>query len=432
MISEKNTSTRRALSVASMGAGVAGSYIGYFLQRAFLGKAGGAAKLSSTHTRAARRMRDELQALRGPAMKIGQMLSLQTGTLPDETLAELAMLQMEAPGMHPSLVRVQFKRSLGHEPEEIFKEFTPKPFAAASLGQVHHAVTRDGDRVAVKIQYPGIRQAIENDFKLFRAVSKPAQASGYIPKLAIDEMEQQILAETDYHREADNIEFFQKHLAPLSFVQVPRVFPEYSSDKVLTMSLIEGRHLEDFLAQRPSQRLRNQLGTNLFELFYFQVLKVEALHADPHWGNYLFTDDARVGLVDFGCAKYLSPESVAYLRSIFLYSGSTRSAEFGQLLETYYQAVGRKLTAGTRRALLSFSDNFYRKVYPPDQEKLEPFDFADQKFLHDYLRESKNLFRTKGVMTEYIFMARAEMGLYQTLHRLKARVHTSEIVRKYL
>jgi predicted unusual protein kinase regulating ubiquinone biosynthesis (AarF/ABC1/UbiB family) len=286
--------------------------------------------------------------------------------------------------------------------------------------------------VAVKIQYPGIRQAIENDFKLFRAVSKPAQASGHIPKLAIDEMEQQILAETDYEREAENIEFFQKHLAPLSFVTVPRVLREFSTDKVLTMSLIQGRHLEDFLARRPSQKLRNQLGAHLFELFYFQLLKIEALHADPHWGNYLFTDDAGIGLVDFGCAKYLSPESVAYLRSIFLYAGSTRSAEFGQLLETYYRTVGRKLTAGTRRALLSFSDNFYRKVYPPDQEQPEPFDFADQKFLQDYLRESKNLFRTKGVMTEYIFMARAEMGLYQTLHRLKARVPTSQIVRKYL
>src|SRR5437667_3651679 len=190
-----------------MVAGIAGSYLVYALQRAFLGKAEGEAKLKSTHTRAARRMRDELQSLRGAAMKIGQTLSLQTGTLPDETLAELATLQMEAPGMHPSLVRVQVKRSLGREPDEIFKSFTPEPFAAASLGQVHHAVTREGQRVAVKIQYPGIRRAIENDFGLFRTFSKPAQASGHIPKSAIDEIEKQIIAETDYLREADNIEF---------------------------------------------------------------------------------------------------------------------------------------------------------------------------------------------------------------------------------
>src|SRR5438309_4121612 len=238
MPSHKNTPTRRALSMASMGAGIAGSYVGYLLQRAFLGEAKGKIKLKSTHTRAARRMADEMQALRGPAMKLGQTLSLQTGVLPDEILAELATLQMEAPGMHPSLVRAQFKGSLGREPEEIFKQFNAEPFAAASLGQVHHAVTREGQSVAVKIQYPGIRRAIENDFRLFRAFSKPAQASGHLRKSAIDEIEEQIVAETDYLREADNIEFLVNRLAPLSFVKLPRVFHEYSSDKVLTMSLI--------------------------------------------------------------------------------------------------------------------------------------------------------------------------------------------------
>jgi len=432
MFSDKNTPTGRALSVATMGANIAGSYIGYLLQRAFLGDAQSKRKLKSTHTRAARRMRDEMQTLRGPAMKIGQTLSLQTGTLPDEVLAELATLQMEAPGMHPSLVRVQVKGSLGREPEEIFKDFAPEPFAAASLGQVHHAVTREGQRVAVKIQYPGIRQAVENDFKWFRAVSKPAQASGHIPKTAIDEMEEQILAEADYRREADNIEFFQQKLAPLTFVKVPSVLREYSSDKVLTMSLMSGRHLEEFLAQRPSQKLRNELGSHLFELFYFQLLKLETFHADPHWGNYLFTNDASVGLVDFGCVKHLRPESVAYLRSVSLYPNARDSSGFRLILEKHYRLAGEKLVPAASRALVRFADTFYRKVYPPEPEKQQPFDFGDAAFLQDYLRESRNLFRTKGVLTEFIFMGRAEMGLYQTLHRLKARVPTSQIVRKYL
>ncbi|MDQ3687910.1 MAG: AarF/ABC1/UbiB kinase family protein [Acidobacteriota bacterium] len=433
MSSEKNTPTRRALGLASMGAGIAGSYLGYVLQRAFLGEAKSDAKLKLAHARAARRMRDEMQTLRGPAMKLGQMLSLQAGILPDEMLAELASLQMEAPGMHPSLVRVQIRQSLGADPEEVFKEFTPEPFAAASLGQVHRAVTREGEPVAVKVQYPGIRQAIENDFKLFRAVSKPAQASGHVPKPAIEEVEQQVLAETDYRREADNIEFFGEQLAPLPFVKVPRVMRGYSTDKVLTMSLMRGRHLEDFLATRPPQKLRNKLGANLFELYYFQVLKVGALHADPHWGNYLFRDDVGIGLVDFGCAKYLLPETAAYMRSVFLYPGSTDSADFRRLLENNYRHTGRRLQPATRKALISFAENFYRKVYPPAPEKQrQPFDFGDKGFLEDYLRESKNLLRTKGVMNEYIFVARAEMGLYHTLHRLKAHVPTSEVVRKYL
>ena len=431
MATDKNTSVRRALSMANMSVGVAGSYLGYALQRALLGESRTRGKLKATHTRAARRMADEMHSLRGAAMKMGQTLSLQTGTLPDETLAELATLQMKAPGMHPSLVRVQFKRSLGAEPEEVFKEFAPEPFAAASLGQVHHAVTREGERVAVKIQYPGIRASIANDFKLVRAVTRPAQTSGHILKTAIDEVEQQILAETDYSREAENLQFFREQLAPLSFVKVPRVFSKYSTDKVLTMSLMTGRHLDDFLARDPSQKLRNELGARLFELFYFQLLKMEALHADPHWGNYLFADDGGISLVDFGCVKYLSPAVVGYLRSGFLYPGSTQSAEFGRILERYYKDEGRKLSPATRRALISFAENFYRKVYPPGAPE-KPFDFGDKKFLEDFLNESKNLFRTKGVLAELIFMARAEMGMYQTLHRLRARIHTSDIVRMYL
>jgi len=418
--------------MASAGAGVVGSYLGYALQRAFLGEAESKAKLKATHQRAARRVADEMKSLRGAAMKIGQTLSLQTGTLPEETLAEFAALQMNAPPMHPSLLRVQFKRSMGQEPEDVFKEFNLVPFAAASLGQVHRAVTREGERVAVKIQYPGIRDAIENDFKVFRTLITPARTTGHVPGAAIAEVEQQILAETDYQREGRNIEFFRQRLAPLSFVKVPRFLPAYSSDKVLTMALMKGRHLDDFLEQRPPAKLKNELGARLFELFYFQVLRMGALHADPHWGNYLFSNDARIALVDFGCAKHLLPESVAYLRSIFLYPGSIHSAEFKQLLEKCYRAAGQRLLPAARNALLSFADNFYRKVYPPDGESEQPFDFGDPGFLHDFLSESTNLFRTKGILPDLIFMGRAEMGLYQTLHRLRARVHTSQIVRKYL
>jgi predicted unusual protein kinase regulating ubiquinone biosynthesis (AarF/ABC1/UbiB family) len=350
----------------------------------------------------------------------------------EERAYETETTRRRSHGEASGRVRVQIKGSLGREPEEIFKHFTAEPFAAASLGQVHHAVTRDGQQVAVKIQYPGIRRAIENDFSLFRTFSKPAQASGHITKSAIDEIEKQIVAETDYQREADNIEFLAERLAPLSFVKIPRVFRGYSSDKVLTMSLMTGRHLEDFLAQRPSQKLRNQLGAHLFELFHFQVYEIEALHADPHWGNYLFNDDASISLVDFGCVKYLSPESAAYLRSVCLYPGATDSAHFRRLLETYYEQVGEKLLPGARRALIGFADNFYRKVYPPKPEQNQLFDFGDAAFLRDYLRESKNVLRTKGVITEFILMGRAEMGLYQTLHRLRAQVPTSQIVMKYL
>ena len=428
-----NTSpTGRAIRMASLGMGVAGSYLGYLLQRTFLGEEGRKVRLADTHARTAKRMRREMEALRGPAMKLGQTLSLQAGVLPAETLAELASLQREAPGMHPSLVRVQFKATMNRLPEDVYATFDDAPFAAASLGQVHRATHQDGTPVAVKIQYPGIRDAIASDFTWFRTVSKPAQASGHIPRAAIDEMETLMLEETDYVREAESISLFHEGLTPLPFVRVPQVFRKLSSSKVITMSLLPGMHLDEWLANKPSRSQRDLVGERLMELFYFQLLRLNALHADPHWGNYLFNADGTIGLVDFGCVKRLSPAFVADLQEFLLYPGDRRSKDFQRLLAKRYRLMGGTMTPGARRTLCEFAEKFYRRVFPPEPEREgERFDFGDAEFLRDYMRGSQELFRSRGTLPEYIFLVRAEVGLYQTLHRLGARVHTSRIVRKY-
>jgi Predicted unusual protein kinase len=429
----RDSAAGRALKVASMTAGVSGSYLGYLAQSLFLDSGKRDAKLKETHSRAARRASDEMIGLRGPVMKLGQALSLHTDFLPEETLAELTKLQMRAPGMHPSLVRAQFRASMGHDPEQVFAEFEAEPFAAASLGQVHRAKTRDGDAVAVKIQYPGIRAAIENDFKWFRTLSLPARVSKHLPANVIDEMREQILAETDYGREAANLSLFRKKLKPLSFVDVPRVYPGLSGKEVLTMSHVEGEHIDAFLAKKPSQRLRDTIGSHLLELYVFQLLEMGAFHADPHWGNYLFRDDGSIGLVDFGCVKFAPPAFIANLRAIFLYPGPRDSTAFRRLLAERYPPSGEKLNPAILRVLVRFSEIFFAKVYPPDPEaEKEVFDFGNAAFLKVFARESANLIAAKCVFPEYVFMARAEGGMYQTLHRLRARVHTSRIVRKYL
>jgi predicted unusual protein kinase regulating ubiquinone biosynthesis (AarF/ABC1/UbiB family) len=378
-------------------------------------------------------MTGDLMALRGPVMKLGQALSLQSDVWPEEVLAELSRLQMQAPGMHPSLVRAQFRSSMGKDPEEVYRTFAPEPFAAASLGQVHRATLKSGESVAVKIQYPGIREAIRSDFAWLRALSLPAQRSKHLPAAAIDELEAQIVAECDYVREADNAVLFAKRLKRLPFVDVPRVHRRLSRDKVLTMSVVAGKHLDAFLAGRPSRKTRDLVGERLFELFYFQILEMEALHADPHWGNYLFREDGTIGLVDFGCVKYFRPDFVANLRKIFLYDGPRDSPEFHRILDERYAGRGVKLGAAAHDALASMSERFYGKVYPPAvAQDGTPFDFADTGFLEDYMRAAGRVGAAKGALPDYVFLGRAESGLYQTLHRLKARVHTSAIVRKWL
>jgi len=264
-------------------------------------------------------------------------------------------------------------------------------------------------------------------------VTAAAQITRHIPKSVLDETEEQIIAETDYYREADNIDFFRRSLRPLSYVTVPEVYRKYSSDKVLTMSLIGGDHLEAWLARRPSQQERDKLGSHLLELFYFQLLRVEAFHADPHWGNYFFGPNGTIGLVDFGCVKYLEPSFVDNLRSTFLYPGDRNAAEFRRLLEARWALQNRKLKPAVVQSLVRFADGFYRRVYPPERERDNlPFDFSDQEFMRDFMRESMKLFRAKGALPEHVFFVRAETGLHQTLHRLRARVPTSKIVRQFL
>jgi predicted unusual protein kinase regulating ubiquinone biosynthesis (AarF/ABC1/UbiB family) len=264
-------------------------------------------------------------------------------------------------------------------------------------------------------------------------VSKPMQVSKFVPTNIIDELEEQIGAETDYRREAENLTLFRSKLASLlPWVEVPIVFPQYSTERVLTMSMLRGVHLDEFLATRPSRKLRDTIGERLFELFYAQVLAVGAFHADPHWGNYLLRSDGTIGLVDFGCVKYYTPEFVANLRAVYLYPGPRDGPEFGRLLEDRHDPRG-KLKPAARRALVAFSMNFYERVYPPDLEKENiPFDFSETEFLSDYMKASNDLMLARAGIPEYALWARAEIGLYQTLHRLKARVHTSRIVRKYL
>jgi len=424
---------KRALRMAAMSAGVSGSYIGYMVQRLFLGEEARDDKLRAAHAQAARQVTGGLLALRGPAMKLGQMLSLQTDLLPEEMIDELGRLQMEAPGMHPTLVRAQFRSSMGRNPEQLFAQFDPEPFAAASLGQVHHALTPEGDDVAVKIQYPGIGDAIASDFKLLRTIALPAQLSRYVTREMLDELQTQIVTETDYGREADNIDFFRTGLEPLGFVSVPAVHREYSGARVLTMSRLAGGHLDALLATDPPQELRDRIGASLMELYYFQLLRMQAFHADPHWGNYLFREDGSIGLVDFGCVKYVPPKFVENLRKIFLYPGPRDSEDFRRLLEERYSLYGKRIGAATTRALVHFAERFYGRVYPPEIERDDvPFDFSDPGILRDYTTASLRVTRARGALPEYVFLARAEAGLYQTLHRLGARVHTSRIVRRCL
>ncbi len=417
----------RGFRIGKLGVGLTGSYLGYQLQNLFLDGGRREERRKSFQNKAAHKVREELQSLKGPVMKLGQALSMQSHLLPEEVLAELANLQMRAPAMHPSLARAQFKASFGKFPGEVFREFTTEPFAAASLGQVHRAVTKAGEQVAVKIQYPGIRSAIENDFKLLRSAAFLGRLTGHAPEALISEIEQGILQETDYLAEAKNIDFFRERLKPLPFVRVPAVFRQLTTDRVLTMSHLDGEPLMEFLAGKPSQELRNQIGARLLALFSYQKFTIHTVHADPHPGNYLINAGGTIGLVDFGCVKKFSPGFIDLCQS---FSERLWSSDGDQSRRLERLMWGPDILRKPRvtHKLLRDTIDFYQMVWPDPTASSKVADFGDGKVLERITRLSNECMRNKLVNPEWVFSSRAEIGLYNVLHLLRAKIDTTAVL----
>jgi hypothetical protein len=430
-ISQKSGALQRGFQIGKLGFGLVGSYLGYQAQNLLLSQTGKAQRRARFHQRASQRVSGELGALKGALMKVGQLLSMQSGVFPEETLRELAALQMQAPGMHATLARAQFKAAMGKFPENVFREFDPEPFAAASLGQVHRAITRKGEKVAVKIQYPAIRSAIENDFKVLRSATFPGQLTGHLSIALIDELQRGILEETDYGNEAKNLNFFREQLADLEWVTVPRVYEEFSSDRTLTMSFVEGRTLAGFLETKPSQQVRDLAGARLVELFEIQLRRLKALHADPHPGNYLFQSDGHIGMIDFGCVKRIDVDWSEFRR---LYdewgwreseAAERRFLKLVVLPEAPYEKARKILPALEEWLQLARplgSGDFYsgRKLEPALKKKIEAAK----------ARTARKIFQNKLINPEYTFLSRADIGICFLIEQLGAVVNISDIARR--
>jgi predicted unusual protein kinase regulating ubiquinone biosynthesis (AarF/ABC1/UbiB family) len=430
MVKPRQGAVKRAARLMQLGASLAGSYLGYQMQRPFFDKETAIGQRKSLRLKQAKQVRQELQDLRGPIMKLGQALSMQTHFIGAELVDELSALQMQAPPMHPTLMRAQFKSSCGRYPEEVFRSFEPEPFAAASLGQVHWAVTRSGEDVAVKIQYPAMREAIESDFQALRAAGFAARLTGHLKESIIREVERGILEETDYVKEAGNIEHFRKALTPLNFVRVAKVHRELSSDQVLTMSRVPGLRLQEFLKTNPPQELRDRLGAGLTRLFFFQLFRVQALHADPHPGNYLFNNDGTIGLVDFGCVKYLKSEVVRCYSQFWSREWVKDSKLYAEIIRVCFGPKVSPDEPRVRRCMNGIR-RFYDEFHPLGKTPTT-LDLADSKFMDGLAELAKILLKDRFLSPEFVFLSRTESGTCNLLHILKARVATTEIARQWM
>ncbi len=236
--------------------------------------------------------------------------------MPDEIVETLERLHFQAPPMHFALLREHVRNELGGEPEDVFAAFETRAFAAASLGQVHRARLKSGEEVAVKIQYPGIATSIRSDFRNLCALMLPLRVSKDWENLKaqLEDLQRVLERETDYEKEAE----FQRKARSLfredDRIVVPRVCEQHSTRRVLTMELLGGVHVRDFLAGNPSQAERDHFGGLIVRALDRLFFAGRVNYADLHPGNFLFMADGRLGLLDFGCVRPFSDTEWGLMR----------------------------------------------------------------------------------------------------------------------
>ncbi|MDD5104693.1 MAG: AarF/ABC1/UbiB kinase family protein [Desulfuromonadaceae bacterium] len=300
----------RVWILGSLQARVAFGYLAYWLRSRFSGAEVKRRLKSEAHLAAALQLFGTMGYLRGAVMKVGQMLANLPEVVPEEFAEVLSALHFEAPPMHYSLVREVFLDEFGREPEELFASFDQQAFAAASLGQVHRARLLSGEEVAVKIQYPGIARTIKNDLRTLRLLLQPLCLTkdweDTIAKLA--DIERMLLLETDYTKEADHCRRARAVFSAEDRVVVPEIYNGLSSKRVLTSEYLPGCHINEYLQSSPDQAERDHFTTLLTIATYRLYYRLHWLPADPHPGNFIFMEDGRLGLIDFGCTLVLDEE----------------------------------------------------------------------------------------------------------------------------
>ncbi|WP_438016000.1 AarF/ABC1/UbiB kinase family protein [Sorangium sp. So ce315] len=290
----------------------------------------GAPRTEEEEAEARRRMAQEVKKtaeamlktlgeMKGLPLKFGQMASYIDGLAPpgyeEKFQAALKKLLDKAPPLSPEAAEQMVVQELGAPPHEVFAAWEREPFAAASIGQVHRATTRSSERVAVKVQYPGMDRAIENDLKsisMLETMMAPI-AKKLHARQTVDELRKVFLSELDYAREAEMADLFRRINAGDEDISIPRIHHSLTTRRVLTLELVDGMSYAEF-CERGSQEAKNRAGLAIWRFTFRSMLRYGWLYADPHPGNYRFHEDGRVTILDFGCVKELPPDLVAGMK----------------------------------------------------------------------------------------------------------------------
>ncbi len=353
--------------------------------------------------------------LKGLSMKLGQMLNYMELDLSPEVRGAFEALQNSAPPVPADVIAEVLAEELGGPPRRIFSEWSAEPVASGSVGQVHRARLKDGQQVAVKVQYPKIAQAIESD--LYAADRIDQMLSVFFrgpPKRGelVGEFGERFREECDYLREARTQEAFSQFDLPAG-AAVPKVYPEHCTSRLLVSEFVEGQTFREFLATA-SQEQKNRAGEAIFDFTFRSIFSYRMFNCDPHPGNFLFRD-GKVVFLDFGCARALSADTVRNLRDLMLFSSQ------GSLEGIRETTLRMGMVTDPERFDFGYHYRMLREIYEPGiEERVFRFDFDYVlRTWKMHFSENPNRFRTR-VPKDWIFLMRVQWGLGALLAKLGA------------
>ncbi len=372
-----------------------------------------------------------LSELKGSALKMAQMLSMDRSILPRAYVDKFTMSQYSAPPLSGPLVIKTFRTFFGKGPQQLYDTFEMAAANAASIGQVHKA-TKWGKSLAVKVQYPGVADAVSSDLR----IAKPLAVSLLqLNERDIDrymgEVETKLLEETDYDLELRRSVEISEACAHIPNLVFPKYYPELSSKRILTMDWLDGLHLNEFLKTNPSQEVRNRIGQALWDFYDYQIHTLRQVHADPHPGNFLMRPDGTMGVIDFGCVKVI-PD--------FYYDNYFRLVNFDTLedkalTKQIFENLEFIVPSDTPRDQVFFIDLFTQMIHMLGEPfSVDEFDFGNDgyfdkvySFAEDLAKvdELKNSKVARGSQ-DGLYVNRTYFGLYSMLNELKAKVKTTK------
>lgn len=414
---------QRASKLVQTGAKVGVNYLKYYGDK--LTKTEDEAK-SRLNENNAEDIYDGLKKMKGSALKVAQMLSMEKSILPQAYVEKFSLSQFSVPPLSAPLVTKTFKKYFGKLPSEIFDKFNATSVNAASIGQVHLA-EKNGKKLAVKIQYPGVAESISSDLAMVKPIAiQMFNIKGKDSDKYFKEVETKLVEETNYIlevKQSKEIAAACKHIPNLKF---PDYYEALSSERIITMDWMEGEHLSEFTAYNTNQEKANNIGQALWDFYMFQMHKLKKVHADPHPGNFLISKKGKLIALDFGCMKTI-PED---FYTPYFELAKKESINDPKIFNEKMFQLEILREDDSPEELKFFSALFHEMLSLFTQPfHVDTFDFSDEAFfgkitaLGQKYSKSTELRKMNGNRgsKHFIYINRTFFGLYNLMFDLKAK-----------